>query len=100
MGLAVSTVDRVKMVEAACRGATTLPALEWCLKTAMKSALRFLCAVLLVVVVTADLATFIYGYHYGILENDDPWLGAQLLCGGGLLLSQFCSSPFLPTSSL
>ena len=36
---------------------------------------------------SADLATFIYGYYYNILEDDDPWLGAQLLCGGGLLLS-------------
>ncbi|MPC89890.1 uncharacterized protein LOC123499514 isoform X2 [Portunus trituberculatus] len=53
----------------------------------MRSALRLLCAVLLVLVVSADLATFIYGYHYDILEDDDPWLGAQLLCGGGLLLS-------------
>lgn len=76
------------MVQAACRYTSMLLALlDRLLKICTKSAVRFVCAVVLVALVTADLATFIYGYHYDLMEDDDSWPSFQLLLGGGLLFS-------------
>ena len=56
------------------------------LNTYIKNGVRFSCAVLLVVVVVGDVATFLYGYRYNTPAGDN-WFAAQLLCGGVLLVS-------------